>query len=454
MFKNMTERERKLGLAVLCLVPAFLLFYVFMNYSSKYSTNQKEIIQIKTQLEQQEDLQLSALNAVRRREYYDLYSLPNDLNTTKIQYEGYLKQLTKECELAIDVFNPRNSGKNEISYLGSNGRTKVFEQISYTLSGKGNLEQITAFLHRFYSLNMVQRISQITIDPIMVGGGGEKEFERAGPHKITMNVEVISMVSAQPSREFENDYQTLKKSLDEYNMAILSRNMFGPANNAPQLSSGMKKTISESSDSISYQISATDKDKNDKLKFELLSTEIKDAKLVQVNPDSPRATFSCESLPPGDYKFRVLVTDNGYPNKSTEQECILTIREKAAVVVTEPEDPVEEPAVRFAGATEINGVWGVGDEQKVGIWIRPTDENLVCQVGSTFKLDELEWKITKIDVREIEIECNGEILTYNIKGVFKMLDSPLKRRKAILPAGAALEIETPSPVVKSSSKNN
>lgn len=448
----MTERERKLGLAVLCLVPALILFYAYYSFSTKYNANLTNLRGINTLIEKQEDLQLTAVNARQRREYYDRFSLPNDLNTSKIQYEGYLKKLTKECDLDIKVFNPQNSGGRGNSFRGANGSTKVFDQITYTLTGKGTLDQITDFLHRFYSLNMIQRISQITVDPILVGGGGEKDFEREGPHKITIKVDVLSMVSAPPIREFEDEYRSMKKSLDEYNLAILGRNMFGPANNAPQLSSGTKKTITESEARISYQISASDKDKNDLLSFELLSSEIGDAKLVQASPESPRATFSCAALEPGKYIFRVRVTDNGFPNKSSEKECVLTINEKAAPVVQK--EPVEPPPVRFAGSTEINGVWSVGEEKNVGIWIRPTDKNLTCQEGSTFELDNLEWTIKKIAVREIEIECNGEILTYNIKGPNKMLDRPLKRTKVERPAGAMLETENPSTVAKTTSDNN
>lgn len=451
MFKNMTDRERILAYVVLALVPFFVLFYIFTSYTSQYAKNRKQILSVGNQIGQEQDLQLSALNAIRRREYYDRYSLPNDLNRTKIQYEGYLKKLTKECDLDITSYSSRNSGPNEIFFNSSKGREKVFDQLRFDLNGQGTLEQITDFLHRFYRLNMVQRISQLNVNPIMVGGGGDKQFERAGPHKISMSIDVLAMVSAEPSREFDDEYLAMKKTLDDYNSAILSRNMFGPANNAPQFSSGTKKTLTESQSSISYQISATDKDKNDKVTFELLSNEIKDAKLEQKNPDSPRATFSCAALPPGDYKFRVKVTDNGYPNKSTEEECVLTINKKREVVKTEPKDPVEPPPVRFAGVTQITGIWGELGKENVSIWIRPTDKTTDYQVGSTFQLDELDWTIRGINLREVQIECDGEILTYNLKGNNDILSSPLRREK-VLPAGASANPSEPAPISETAAK--
>lgn len=450
MFKNMSERERKLGIIVLGLVPILILFYVVTSYTSSYAQNRKRILGIGNQIEKEQDLQLSALNAIRRREYYDRYSLPNELNRTKIQYEGYLKQLTKDTNLSITSYTSRNSGANEVYYRGSRGRVKVFDQLTFDLNGQGTLAQITDFLHRFYSLNMVQRISKLNIDPIMVGGGGN-EFERAGPHRISMTIDVLSMVSAEPSREFDNDYKEVKKSLDEYNLSILNRNMFGPANNAPQLTSGTKKSVTESSASISYQISASDKDKNDKVTFELLSTEIKDAKLEQKNPDSPRATFSCPALDPGIYKFRVRVTDNGYPNKSTEEECVLTINKKREIVEKKPEPKVDPPPVRFAGVTQITGIWGLEGEENVTIWIRPTDEITDYQVGSTFELDDLEWTIRSIDLREVQIECDGEILTYNLKGENDILSSPLRREK-VLPTGASTTPTQAAPIKETAAK--
>lgn len=451
MFKNMSERERKLAYIVLALVPLFVLFYVVTSYTSKYTDNRKRILSIGNQIEKEQDLQLSAFNAMRRREYYDRYSLPNDLNRTKIQYEGYLKKLTKECNLDITSYSSKNSGPNEVFYNGSRGRVKVFNQLTFELNGKGTLDQITEFLHRFYQLNMVQRISKLNINPILVGGSESTKFEREGPHRISMTIDVLSMVSAEPTREFDNEYLQVKKSLDEYNASILNRNMFGPANNAPQLSSGTKKSLTESQSPISYQISAVDKDKNDKLTFELLSTEIKDAKLEQPNPDSPRATFSCGVLPPGNYSFRVRVTDSGFPNKSTEEECVLTINKKREIVKVEPEDPVEPPPVRFAGVTQIRAIWGEKGKENIEIWIRPTDKKPVYQVGSTFQLDDKDWTIRKVNLREVQIECEGELLTYDLKGKHDILSSPLRREK-ILPAGASTTPNEPPTIRETTAK--
>lgn len=432
MFKNMTEREKKLGLAIVCLVPLFLLFYSVTTFTSKYSANRKRALSLQDQIGDQEDLQLSALAAEQRRIYYANYCLPNDTNTSTIQYNRYLERLTRECGLDIRIINPKNAGKNEVSYLGPSGRTKVFDQVSFSLRGEGKLDQITKFLYGFYSLNMAQRISQLTITPITVGGGSGKEFERVGTHRVDMTVDVIAMVDAEPARDFGTEIRELKKELDDYNLAILRRNMFGPANNAPRLTNGVRTSKTESDSSVSYTISASDADKKDYVSFELISCEIAGAKLVQRKPTDFRATFSCPKLAPGSYKFRVRVTDDGLPNKSTEEECSLTIRARPVVADTGPKVKEEPPKVRFAVATAISGIEEFGPTKKVTIHVRPTDESICCEVGESFELDDLKWTIKSIDLREVKIECDGELLTYNLLGANSMLDNP-SNRKSLTP---------------------
>ena len=440
----MTDREKKLGLAVLCLVPFFIVFYFVMNFTTTYGENRKSIVRVEEQILKEMDLQTSAMGAVRRREYYDRRSLPTNLNDSRIQYEKYLNFLTKDCGLEIRTLSSKRGGKSEISYNGDNGRTKVMDQVTFTLSGKGELEQITEFLHKFYSLDFLHRISQFNLDPITLGGGGAKQFEREGNYKINMTIDVASMVSGDDSREFKDQVVELKKSLDDYNLAILNRNMFGPANNAPKLITGQKKTVTENSSDISYQLSASDSDKNDKLTFKLISSEIADAKLEQKSAGATRATFSAPSQKPGRYKYRVQVTDSGYPNKSIEEECVLVVEKKRIVRDTTPKEEPEPDPVMFAPATSISAVFMQGGTYKAEIWIRPTDERNTYTVGNTFLLDDKEWTFKDMAVRTVVIECDGELLTYDLKGGNSILDKPASRKKITTSAETNTASEAPA----------
>ena len=86
MFKNLSERERKLALAVLCLVPICVTFFALMSFMSSYQANQATKRRIDRLIQEQEDLQSDANLAGVRRMYYQQFSLPSDLNRSITQY--------------------------------------------------------------------------------------------------------------------------------------------------------------------------------------------------------------------------------------------------------------------------------------------------------------------------------------------------------------------------------
>ena len=341
MFKNLSERERKLALAVLCLVPMCVIFFALMSFMSSYQANQTAKRSIDRQIQEQEDLQSDANLASVRRNYYRQFSLPSDLNRSITQYKKYLQALAqKECGLVLKSTREKDKAA-PVSFIGRKGRTKVFDQVAFTLRGEGRLTQITQFLHKFYSLDMIHRISELSIEPINAGSAGEGEFKRKNLYKLSMNVEVVSMVDADKSRDFEEAYRPVTKTLADYNQVILYRNMFGPPNNAPTISK-VKHSYKPSGDTVSFKISADDIDENDLLSFELLNCPMEGAKLEQKREGDRYAFFSCGKLAPGDYEFELKVTDSGAQNKSDQKVFTLTIEDNAAPKFTALSKEIEE----------------------------------------------------------------------------------------------------------------
>ena len=337
MFKNLTERERKLALAVLCLVPLCVIFFALMSFMSSYQANQTAKRNIERQIQEQEDLQSDANLANVRREYYRQFSLPSDLNRSITQYKKYIQALAQK-ESGLVLKSTREKSKaTPVSFVGRKGRTKVFDQVTFTLRGSGRLTQITRFLHKFYSLDMIHRISELSIEPVDPGSAGEGE----GLYKLIMNVEVASMVDADKSRDFEETYRPVAKSLADYDRVILYRNMFGPPNNAPTISKA-KHSYKPSGDTVSFKISADDIDKNDLLTFELVNCPMEGAQLEQKREGDRYAFFNCGKLAPGDYEFELKVTDSGAPNKSDQKIFTLTIEDNAAPKFTALSKEIEE----------------------------------------------------------------------------------------------------------------
>lgn len=505
MLKNLSDRERKLAILVMGLVPLCVVFFGFMSFVGAYNNNKTAKQSIQRQIDEQIDLRDNAMLANVRREYYRQFSLPSDTNRSITQYKKYVQKLAeKECGLKLTSI--REKGKPaQISFIGKKGRTKVFDQVTFTLRGSGRLAQVTKFLHKFYSLDLIHRISEFSIEPAS-----------EGLFKLTMNIDVASMADADKAREFEDKYRPIEKPLAEYDKAILYRNMFGPPNVAPTISK-TKHSFKPTEDTVSFKIEARDPDENDILSFELGTCPIAGAKLEPKKKEKDKHVyFSCPKLAPGDYEFEVKVTDNGAPSKSDQITFTLTIEANAAPKITSrsseemeegmadisfkveakdsdrrdrltfemvsseiegasfkqtnerntyatfkcPAQPVgeyrmvfrvtddapspksdeqefvltviESTKPRFAPATKLSGISTIDDVSTITLHVRPTNEFLESGVGESFELDEMVWTVRRIDPANwtVEIECDGYLLTYNMKSKHKMLDNPLSRTKS------------------------
>ena len=500
-----------LAIVVLCLVPLCTIFFGFMSFMGSYQANNTKKHSIDSQIAEQETLQLQAATANVRREYYRQFCLPQDLNRSITQYIQYIENLAHD-ECGLTLKSTQEKSRKAVNYIGKKGRTKVFDQVSFTLRSTGRLTQITSFLHKFYSLDMLHRISELTIEPGNSPSAGEKEYDRDGTYNLVLNIDVASMADADEAREFENTYRPVEKSLAEYDKAILYRNMFGPPNVAPRISR-TKHSLKPSGDTVSFKISAEDKDKNDLLTFELLSCPLNGAKLEQKREKDRSAIFTCPKLAPGTYEFELKVTDTGAPNKSDQQKFTLTIEDNAAPSFTTKSKKLEEsmddisfkveatdsdrgdqlsfemlsceiegakfnqsndrskyatfscpaqPAgqyrmvfkvsdnatpskstehefvltitestkARLAPATSIVSVRRViGGRTSLVLHVRPTNEYLEPAVGDSFELDEKNWTVRSVENRSIQIECEGYLLLFNLKGDYHMLGNPQSRTK-------------------------
>ena len=499
MLKNLSQRERMLAIAVMCLVPACVIFFGFMSFIGSYQKNNTTKRNIDRQIEEQLNLKMVASLANVRRDYYRQFSLPSNLNRSITQYKKYIQELAlTECGLILRRTEERKPAS--ISYVGKKGRTKVFSQVTFTFRGSGRLAQITKFLHKFYSLDLIHRISELSIEP-----------RENGLYDLSMNIDVASMADADESRNFQETFRPIEKSLAEYDKAILYRNMFGPPNNAPTISK-TKHSFKPTADTVSFKISADDDDDSDILSFELIDCPIEGAKLEKKKNDDHYAFFTSPKLEPGDYVFEVKVTDSGAPNKSDQKTFTLTIEANAAPKFAsssieieesmadisfkvEGKDPdrgdrlkfemisseiegatfiqsserstyatfkcpaqavgeynmvfrltddapqpksveqefvltvVESTKARLAPATIIAGIRVKAGVSSLILHVRPTNEFLEPAVGESFELDDLVWTVRHIENRDIEIECDGYLLIYDLKSEHDMLDNPKSRTK-------------------------
>ena len=418
MFSNLSKRERTLATIVVSLVPLIVIFMVAMRFNDAYFGNRTEITSLNNQISNEQRKQADATLANQRRLYYRALSMPTDFNKAKIDYEDWLANLVRD-DLDMTFRNLKPLPAAQKRYTGGRTMETVFVAHPYTLRFDCTLDQLTAFLHKFNEVDLLQRINSISITPRAAGTTGKSSKIRTGKLSVDMKIEVISLVDADETRDFVVARRESDQTLDYYNEQIVGRNIFGPANNIPTLSLSKSRSGTAGSD-VSFTVSGNDADRDDQLKFELIDSPIDGAKLSQSSSKSRSAKFECPAMEPGEYgPFKVRVTDSGFPPKSTEGEFVLNIRERR---VSTP--PPKKPEFRHAGETAITGiVQESSGDWKVFLWIKTLGKKYKLKQGEGFELDKSQWQVHLITPKTVTLQKDDQLLTY---GVGDLLTEPNK----------------------------
>ena len=414
----MTARERKLAIAVLCLVPAALLFMSIFWVIGKYGENNQKFMSLSAAISSEEDRELSAEMAERRRNYYNSISLSPRFEDAGNDYLFWLKTLLEETNLKVPSFSPRDAG----DFTQDNQVIGRKKKISFTATGK--LDQVTEFLTRFYSVDVLHRINSMKINPRNEKGGGKKQI-RTGELAVAFVIEIAALTTADDNPDFAKNVRELPRDKADYKTVLLRRNIFGPANNVPTVSARPSSRYYSMSEAR-VSVTGKDADEKDKLTFELVEGDVEAAKLVPASGKrSARLTVPGQKA--GEYHFKLKVTDSGFPPKENFTDVKVTFKDK---VVPRPK-PKEKEKPPFIHATEtrITGITRLtsGDWQ-VWIKVRTTGEKYKLLVGDSFKLDKNEWVVESIQPHSAVFLAEGKQLKFKPGGTF---DEPLGDEEAV-----------------------
>jgi len=225
-------------------------------------------------------------------------------------------------------------------------------------------------------------------------------------------------VDANEEGDFVTELARDSVSFSQYTDAILARNVFGPANNTPTVSSSSRSF--ETGEPFELTLTADDADENDQLKIELLQSEVTGAELSQKEGDR-RARVSIPALAEeGRFEIKVRVTDNGFPAKSTEKTIAFNVDKPEPKVVRE--QPKPKPQFKHAKAAVIRGV--VQDKSGADVcWIEveTLGKSYRLKVGESFEVDEKTWTLKSVESRRVSLEVDGKLQTYRLGA---RLDAP------------------------------
>lgn len=411
MFEKLTTRERNLAYAVIGLAPAVLIFIGVFWFLGQSKANGVREAALLGQIFDEELKLAKGKKATCRRAFYDSISLPVDIDNASNDYQSWIKGLVRdELQMNFKALTPTDASdlKNKAEVVG--------KRRYYMLRADGTLDQLTSFLTRFYSAELLHRINSLKIIAQNETAGSKKKI-RTGMLGITAKIEVLSLSTAVNDAEFLRQFhaeRATESRFAETNQAyrdmVMRRDIFGPPNNTPTVTATPKSSyVSETEAEI--KIAAKDADEEDMMNFEIIDAPIEGWELVQSNPEDRTVRLTVPGQKAGRYKFTVKVSDDGFPAKETTKEFTVTFKDKVIAQIDLPTKP--DPPFINAKETTITGIVmeRTGD-WRVWIKVRTTGDRHKLKVGESFELDKKKWVVEEIKPEYAVFRVDNRLVTF------------------------------------------
>ncbi|MBC8876804.1 MAG: hypothetical protein H8E44_45835 [Planctomycetes bacterium] len=312
-----------------------------------------------------------------RMEVYKSRSLPSDPETARSLYQAWL------MDRAVDEV-----GFADPKLKADSDRTssEVYERLRFTITAKGDLQQMVEFLYKFYSVDYLHRVSRLVVKRTP----GTKQLD------LTFTVDALSLPTAiNEGLSEEPSNRLAHEDSDAYRDAIVYRNLFGPPNNEPTLDS-IDEIVGYKGRTVEFTVAGRDPDKLDKLIYRIEGDGLPDDCLDE---DSGRFAWDPEKL--GTVEVKITATDTGWPPKSVSQTATINVAEAP------PEPEEEERVLDFASAkfAYVTGITDVDGRKQTFIHLRTEDKMLKLNEGDEFDIGEVTVTVKRISNKTVELEA-------------------------------------------------
>ena len=435
MFENLSSREKKLLIVIGALVPIAIVFLCIYQMTSSFKANNEQIQSLDLQILDEQQREIEGMLAGRRQTYYSNTSLHTSLHTAGNHYQNWLQSAMADSGLTWTTVETTPGSR-----LRSGNQTIGTSKLFKVPAASGTLTQFNDFLSKFYQLDVLHRINYMDLMPQTESRGANKV--RNGKLTIKMTVEALSLKSGKHHDGFEtdtdadgvpdyleSDFRTNLVNKEKDYKAILRRNIFGPANSEPILNASNKTCTTGKPFSTTF--TAKDANPNDLLKFEWFEKSIEEATISQDKPTDRKIRFEMPDVEPGKYSFKVKVIDNGFPEKSSIEEFVVTVKEprkpKKAVERSKP-----DPEVDYIRLVKVTGIKRDRDGE-LRVWLSlgpPNGNHERLKVGETFEVGKKEYKVVAIEADQATFA--GDKKTFRARIGWSSADSDISIRGGLI----------------------
>jgi|GEM_PF-3787214 len=371
----MADREKKLlAYGVGGLIGLLLLFSIFRMVKGGIDAKKRTLSdRVVTLSKATQKNKLAKMDRTMVGEYQRKTLSSDNMEFAHLEFQHWLETQVEEAGLDKTRFN----------FQGMPRTKKTIKELSYLVTGTGDVKQIIAFLHGVQSGETLHRVRMLDLQK-------KKEGIQMSARIDAICMPPIKGANGKPVAKIPvgsvNPYR-LPKTLEEYNEPIAMRNIFSPANEAPKFES-LKQLTVELGSRLSERLEATDPEKHD-LVFEL------DDSAPEWLDISKNGKLTGRPKEEGRFKFKVYCMDQGIPSKETVGE--LTVK---VVPAKEPEPEREAPpefdSSKLAFVTAIRK-GGRDPRPHLCLHLRDKDEIQRLMEGDELKVGEWNGQVTEVD---------------------------------------------------------
>jgi len=206
----LNKREKNLALVTGALVVLVVGYFLFSGLTGPLKTRRAERDNLREKVRTQHQQVKLMEKAVAKLADWRRRSLPSDPQIAKELYQNWL------LELVEDVV-----GLQAAKVMAGEGRplVGVYHRLPFTVSGRGNLGQLTELLYEFYSAGHLHLIRGMSIKPMR----GSRDLE------LSITVEALSLTDADRQDELADVPSSRLAGAElAYYESIGNRNLFAP----------------------------------------------------------------------------------------------------------------------------------------------------------------------------------------------------------------------------------
>lgn len=183
---------------------------------------ERETARLRKEIKQREDGLAKIRQASKLLDVWEQQSLPESAEVARSLYQAWLVELVEDVELS----NPSVTSGEPTTRRG------LYHSLSFSVRGRGTLEQLTRFLFAFYQTDLLHTVRSLTITPM----------QRSEQLDLSLSIEALALVggsNAAAGRTQESLFEEFRRrtwrasqrlasdDVDTYWTSIVRRNIFG-----------------------------------------------------------------------------------------------------------------------------------------------------------------------------------------------------------------------------------